>query len=146
MKYLIHRTLLICALAHAGTVFAQVPSTNDTSDGNYNTGTGTGALGGPATSNHGQYNTAAGYQAAQETTGVSNTAFGYQALLHNSYWNGTPPLDLKRFILVARASIPESGRERSTGTRSAPTTLPSGHRPSGIVMAITARARGTVRS
>ena len=36
------------ALALAGTAFAQVPSSNDTSDTNYNTGMGNGALGGPA--------------------------------------------------------------------------------------------------
>jgi Spy/CpxP family protein refolding chaperone len=39
---------VICALALAGTAFAQVPASNDTSGGGYNTGMGTGALGGPS--------------------------------------------------------------------------------------------------
>ena len=33
----------------AGPVYGQVPASNDTSDGNFNTGMGTGALGGPGT-------------------------------------------------------------------------------------------------
>jgi hypothetical protein len=53
----LHQSLLLAlgALALAGTAYAQVPSTNDTSttDGNHNTGMGTGTLGGPAATNGG---------------------------------------------------------------------------------------------
>jgi hypothetical protein len=94
---------LVGALAIAGTAYGQVPSTNDTSDGNNNTGMGTGALGGPAAVNGGLYNTASGYEAlyhnttggsyntafgglalALNTTGGDNTASGVQALYHNT--------------------------------------------------------------
>ena len=74
------------ALALVVTAFAQVPSTNDTSDANFNTGMGTGALGGPTPANlTGSNNTASGYQALyHNTTGSDNTASGYQALLTNT--------------------------------------------------------------
>jgi hypothetical protein len=89
MKTLNHSSLiLIGALALAGAAFAQVPSSNDTSttDGNFNTGMGTGALGGPAATNGGIRNTASGYQALQSNTtnGNDNTASGYQALFSNT--------------------------------------------------------------
>jgi hypothetical protein len=45
--------LALGAFALAGTAYAQVPTGNDTSDGNGNTGMGTGALGGPVASNGG---------------------------------------------------------------------------------------------
>ena len=40
--------------------YGQVPASNDTSDMNGNTGMGQSALGGPAASNKGSYNTASG--------------------------------------------------------------------------------------
>jgi hypothetical protein len=80
--------LAIGALALAGAAYAQVPASNDTSstDGNFNTGMGTGALGGPAATNGGAFNTASGYQALQSNTtnGNDNTASGYQALYSNT--------------------------------------------------------------
>jgi hypothetical protein len=87
MKTLYQSLLLsIGALALAGTAFAQVPSTNDTSDGGrFNTGMGTGALGGPAPMNGGLYNTASGYEALfSNTTGNYNTASGAGALAASS--------------------------------------------------------------
>jgi hypothetical protein len=76
---------LIGALALAGTVFAQVPSTNGTSDGNANTGMGSAALGGPASSNGGVGNTASGAWALNSnTTGSYNTASGAYALEVNT--------------------------------------------------------------
>jgi hypothetical protein len=77
---------LIGALALAGTVFAQVPSSNDTSDGSQNTGMGTGALGGPTPTNlTGSYNTASGYSAlSNNTSGEYNTATGDGALYENT--------------------------------------------------------------
>jgi len=39
--------------ALAGAAYGQVPSTNDTSDANFNTGMGTGAFNGPAATNSG---------------------------------------------------------------------------------------------
>jgi len=81
---------LIGALALAGTVFAQVPSTNDTSDANDNTGMGTGALGGPAAANSGYFNTASGFYALSSNTSSGNTATGYEALEFNtSGYNNT---------------------------------------------------------
>jgi hypothetical protein len=75
----------ITALALAGTAYAQVPSTNDKSDGNSNTGMGTGALGGPAATNNGSGNTASGYEALySNSTGSNNTASGYVALHANT--------------------------------------------------------------
>ena len=99
----LYRSLLLTlgALALAGTAFAQVPSTNDTSDNADNTGMGSGALGGPAATNGGAFNTASGRDAllsntsgsnntasgaaalASNTTGSDNTASGFQALLSN---------------------------------------------------------------
>jgi trimeric autotransporter adhesin len=97
---------LIGALALAGTAYAQVPNTNDTSDGNANTGMGTGALGGPtpvnltgtrntasgagalAINTSGGGNTASGASAlANNTTGSFNTASGYEALVFNTTGN-----------------------------------------------------------
>jgi hypothetical protein len=83
----LHQSLLLAvgALALAGTAYAQVPASNDTSDGNYNTGMGTGALHGPAASNGGLYNTATGYEALYaNTTGGGNTAYGAVALPNNT--------------------------------------------------------------
>jgi hypothetical protein len=77
--------ILVGAWAAAATVHAQVPASNDTSDGNQNTGMGTGALGGPAPSNFGSENTAAGYAALfSDSTGMFSTAFGAYALLSNT--------------------------------------------------------------
>jgi IstB-like ATP binding protein len=85
MKTLYQSLLLaIGALALAGTAFAQVPSTNDTSDTNDNTGMGTGALGGPAALSSGVNNTASGSLALHaNTTGSANTASGEGALASN---------------------------------------------------------------
>jgi hypothetical protein len=69
----------------AGAAYAQVPSTNDTSDDHDNTGVGTGALGGPAASAGGDFNTAVGYAALLvNATGNANTAVGYGALGPNN--------------------------------------------------------------
>jgi hypothetical protein len=78
--------ILAGALAAAGTVRAQVPPTNDTSDGNANTGMGTGALGGPTDVNFGLNNTAAGAYAlyANKRGGDDNTAVGAYALNLNT--------------------------------------------------------------
>jgi hypothetical protein len=85
MKTLYQSLLLVIgALALAGTAFAQVPSSNDTSDAVYNTGMGTGSLGGPADSPRGSYNTASGYYTLYLNTANANTAIGYEALLHNT--------------------------------------------------------------
>jgi hypothetical protein len=94
---------LIGALALAGAAFAQVPSSNDTSDTNQNTGMGTGALGGPSPTNlTGNANTASGtgalgantsgsrntgsgsYVLENNTTGSANSAFGMDALQDNT--------------------------------------------------------------
>lgn len=81
----LHRSSLfaVSALAVAGTAFAQVPSTNDTSDVTLqNTGGGSGAIN-PATT--GNANTAYGYAAlTRNTSGASNTAFGTTALKVNT--------------------------------------------------------------
>jgi hypothetical protein len=95
-------SLALGAIALAGTAFAQVPSSNDTSDTNSNTGMGSGALGGPAATNTGLYNTAAGDHAlhannsgqydsavgagalADNTSGSYNTAIGFDALQTNT--------------------------------------------------------------
>src|ERR1700681_4555469 len=88
MKTLYRSTLgLIGALALAGATFAQVPSTNDTSDAYSNTGMGMGALanlipGTPPTG--GNVNTASGYEALlHNTTGCYNTATGSYAMEDN---------------------------------------------------------------
>ena len=75
--------LAISTLAAAGTAFAQVPSTNDTSDTTlFNTGGGSGAIN-PATT--GNDNTAYGYAAlTSNTSGESNTAFGVSSLQANT--------------------------------------------------------------
>ena len=77
---------LLGALVLAATAFAQVPSSNDTSDGSQNTGMGTGALGGPTPTNlTGSYNTASGYSAlSNNTSGEYNTATGDGALYENT--------------------------------------------------------------
>jgi hypothetical protein len=89
MKTLYQSLLLaISALALAGTALAQVPSSNDTSDANANTGMGTGALGGPAATNGGVDNTASGFQALHSNTnGCCNTASGTSALYSNTTGN-----------------------------------------------------------
>jgi Chaperone of endosialidase len=81
--------LAIGAFALAGTAFAQVPSTNDTSDANQNTGMGSNALGGPTPVNlTGGANTASGFNALfSNTTGHENTASGSFALFQNSRGN-----------------------------------------------------------
>jgi len=104
MKILFRSFLLaIGALALAGAAFAQVPSSNDTSDTNGNTGMGTGALGGPSpTDLTGSYNTASGdgalvgntsgsrntgsgtFVLEENTTGSANSAFGMDALQDNT--------------------------------------------------------------
>jgi hypothetical protein len=67
----------------SGAVYGQVPAANGTSDGNYNTGVGQYALGGPAVSNGGLYNSAVGEQAlSANTSGTYNTAVGYWALIN----------------------------------------------------------------
>lgn len=76
--------LVFGALALVGTGIAQVPSGNDTSDPNFNTGMGTGALG-LTGANGGSFDTASGYDALlSNTTGFSNTAAGYEALRSNT--------------------------------------------------------------
>ena len=85
----LHQTLSLAlgTLALAGTAFSQVPSTNDTSDTNENTGMGTGALSGPNLT--GCCNTASGYQALyNNTTGGGNTATGNGAVLNNTTGGG----------------------------------------------------------
>jgi hypothetical protein len=82
---ILHQPLLLAmsALAVAGTAFAQVPSTNDTSDPTlFNTGGGSGAINSATTGND---NTAYGYKAlTSNTSGESNTALGYEVLYHNT--------------------------------------------------------------
>ena len=77
---------LIGALALAGAAFAQVPSSNDTSDTNQNTGMGTGALGGPSPTNlTGNANTASGTGAlGANTSGSRNTGSGTFVLEENT--------------------------------------------------------------
>jgi hypothetical protein len=101
MKTLYQSLLLaLGALALAGTAFAQVPSTNDTSDAYGNTGMGTNALFSLTPSvdcsnpnvqgSTGACNTASGYQALySNTTGNDNTASGFKALYSNTtgFWN-----------------------------------------------------------
>jgi trimeric autotransporter adhesin len=87
----LHRSRLgfIGALALAGTALGQVPSSNDTSDKNGNTGMGSGALGGPTPVNlTGSGNTASEFEAlAENTSGSNNTASGDSALLSNTTGN-----------------------------------------------------------
>ena len=72
-----------------GAAYGQVPSTNDTSDGNGNTGMGSAALGGPTPlALTGTDNTASGDQALlSNTTGDNNTASGGDALQNNTTGN-----------------------------------------------------------
>jgi hypothetical protein len=80
--------LALGTLALAGTAFAQLPASNDTSttDSKFNTGMGTGAL---ASNGTGQQNTASGYQALfKNTTGSFNTASGTGALSRNMTGDG----------------------------------------------------------
>ena len=92
------RLSLIGALALAGAAYAQVPATNDTSttDGLFNTGMGTGALGGPTPVNlTGSDNTAVGFQALfSNTTGSFNTAAGFKALVANTTGSNNTGLGL----------------------------------------------------
>src|SRR5262245_44685843 len=75
-------TGLVLTLGGA-TSWGQVPSTNDTSDANNNTGGGTGALGSPLFS--GSANTAYGAAALFSNTDASaNTAYGFDALFSNT--------------------------------------------------------------
>ncbi len=60
----------------SGAAYGQVPTTNDTSDPNGNTGMGNNALGGPAASNAGS-STRPGYQALFPTRWRFNTASGF---------------------------------------------------------------------
>ena len=105
MKTLYQSLLLtIGALALAATAYAQVPTTNDTSDTNQNTGMGSFTLYSNTT---GADNTASGFDALtdnttgsannasgawalnQNTTGADNTASGFEALTNNTagYYN-----------------------------------------------------------
>jgi len=76
----------------SGAAYAQVPSTNDTSDGFGNTGMGTGTLQSvapgtcdPNGTSAGCFNTAAGFQALHlNMSGSFNTATGYGALQFNT--------------------------------------------------------------
>lgn len=80
-KWAIALTLL------GGAAYAQLPSTNDASDGFGNTGMGTGALinDTPEAFTYGINNTASGYEAMYfNTTGDDNTAIGLAALLSNT--------------------------------------------------------------
>jgi Chaperone of endosialidase len=66
----------------SGTVYGQVPSGNDTSDANFNTGMGTGAINRATT---GTQNTASGDSALHSnTTGSGNNAMGYGAMYNNT--------------------------------------------------------------
>ncbi len=70
------------------TAYGQVPTTNDTSDENANTGMGTESLGGPAAFSQGFDNTAVGDAALRFiTTGNFNTATGAAALANNTTSN-----------------------------------------------------------
>jgi hypothetical protein len=83
----LYQTLLfvVGAFVFAGATYAQVPTTNDTSDGMQNTGMGGNALGGPANSANGFSNTALGYNAlAVNMNGDSNTALGVETLYYNT--------------------------------------------------------------
>jgi Chaperone of endosialidase len=85
---------LIGALALAGTAYAQVPATNDTSDEYDNTGVGTNALTGGInsacqigeSSTSKCYNTAVGYAAVGSNTtgGNYNTGIGFVVLYENT--------------------------------------------------------------
>jgi trimeric autotransporter adhesin len=93
---------LMVAIAVTGTAYAQVPSTNDTSDEYNNTGMGTNALSGgginsaceigePNLLSSDCYNTAAGYAALSSNTtgGNYNTGVGFVVLYQNTsgYYN-----------------------------------------------------------
>jgi hypothetical protein len=82
MKTPLKRNLVsIGAFALAGAAYAQVPSTNDTSDSNHNTGTGSLALSGPAATLTGEHNTGVGFGTLYNiTSGTGNTAVGSLAL------------------------------------------------------------------
>jgi hypothetical protein len=76
---------IIVALVSAGVAHGQVPASNDTSsEFDFNTGMGTGALGGPAATNAGQGNTAVGFGTLKNNSGNGNTASGVEALLFNT--------------------------------------------------------------
>ena len=94
----LHQSLLLTIGGLTATAYAQVPSTNDTSDQYFNTGMGTNALFSvtPKTAvcanvypGYGACNTAAGYEALYSNTiGTANTAAGYQALYSNTTGEG----------------------------------------------------------
>ncbi|HZU43535.1 MAG TPA: tail fiber domain-containing protein [Terriglobales bacterium] len=76
--------VVVAALLTVGAApsWAQDPRTNDVSDGNGNTGGGSGAL----LNNNGTFNTAYGHVALQENfTGILNTAIGQGALTSNIF-------------------------------------------------------------
>jgi hypothetical protein len=75
---------LISALALASAAYAQVPSGNDTSDGEANTGGGFNALDGPHATASGEGNTGYGYQVLLPNSGSFNTASGAFALSGNT--------------------------------------------------------------
>jgi hypothetical protein len=76
-----HRWALVGLLALGGAAYGQVPGTNDTSDGDYNTGSGTLALSGSGATSAGQYNTGSGYGALYNLqSGTGNTAGGALAM------------------------------------------------------------------
>ena len=81
----ISKSVMTLALL-AGAAHGQVPASNDTSDVNFNTGMGTGALGTAVPLNPGTGNTAAGYRAliSNAMGGSYNTAVGNQALNANT--------------------------------------------------------------
>ena len=94
----LHQSLLITLGGLTATAYAQVPSTNDTSDQYFNTGMGTNALFSVIPQSavcanvypgYGACNTAAGYEALYSNTiGTANTAAGYQALYSNTTGEG----------------------------------------------------------
>jgi Chaperone of endosialidase len=87
-KRVLFISFAVSTLMLAGATHAQVPSSNDTSDTNFNTGMGSGALGGPAATGMGLYNTAAGYHALHaNNSGQYDSALGFGALAANTSGN-----------------------------------------------------------
>jgi Chaperone of endosialidase len=85
MKNLFQTLLLALGAFVFSGAHAQIPTSNDTSDGSENTGMGGNALGGATTSNVGFSNTASGFNAlGSNTTGHENTALGVEALYYNT--------------------------------------------------------------
>jgi trimeric autotransporter adhesin len=83
MKAISRWTIAITLLSGA-TAYGQVPAGNGGSDSAGNTGVGTSALGGPAATAAGGYNTATGFQALESNTNSFNAAFGATALTTNT--------------------------------------------------------------